>query len=150
MGDLRSRSKKRSIHNRLAAGRRAAHSSACGAFQSEGRYWLIRYEGHSVRLPDGKGLRYLALLLASPHVRFAANDLPGRVEQREQPLCSDDLERARSAVTKRIKNAIRQIAACHPGLGYHLSTAIRTGRYCTYQPDPGRTWEWDVDNTNED
>jgi TolB-like protein/tetratricopeptide (TPR) repeat protein len=49
-------------------------------------------------------------------------------------------ERARSAVTWRIRNAIRKIAAAHPALGRHLDNAVRTGTYCTYQPE--KTVDW--------
>jgi hypothetical protein len=49
-------------------------------------------------------------------------------------------ERARSAVTWRIRNAIRKIASVHPPLGRHLDNAIRTGTYCTYVPE--KTVDW--------
>ena len=51
-------------------------------------------------------------------------------------------ERARSAVTWRIRNAIRKTAAVHPSLGRHLDNSIRTGTYCTYVPE--RPIEWEV------
>jgi TolB-like protein/tetratricopeptide (TPR) repeat protein len=49
-------------------------------------------------------------------------------------------ERARTAVTWRIRNAIRKIGSAHPSLGRHLQNAIRTGTYCAYVPD--RPVEW--------
>ncbi len=49
-------------------------------------------------------------------------------------------ERARSAVTWRIRNTIRRIASAHPALGRHLDNAIRTGTYCTYQPETPVDW----------
>jgi TolB-like protein/tetratricopeptide (TPR) repeat protein len=49
-------------------------------------------------------------------------------------------ERARSAVTWRIRNAIRKIASVHPPLGRHLDNSIRTGIYCTYVPE--KTVDW--------
>lgn len=52
------------------------------------------------------------------------------------------VERARTAVTWRIRSAVRKIAAAHPALGRHLETAIRTGTYCTYRPD--RAVDWSV------
>jgi tetratricopeptide (TPR) repeat protein len=36
------------------------------AFRREGDYWSVTFEGHTVRLRDGKGLRYLTRLLADP------------------------------------------------------------------------------------
>jgi hypothetical protein len=53
-------------------------------------------------------------------------------------------ERARSAVTKRIKNAIRKIAETMPSLGHHLTAAINTGYFCSYNPDPDRPVTWEV------
>ncbi len=52
-----------------------------------------------------------------------------------------DAERARSAVTRRIRDAISRITAEHDTLGRHLDGAIRTGVFCSYQPeiDPGWT-----------
>jgi TolB-like protein/tetratricopeptide (TPR) repeat protein len=49
-------------------------------------------------------------------------------------------ERARTAVTWRIRNAIRKIATAHPALGRHLENAVRTGTYCSYTPDRPVDW----------
>lgn len=49
-------------------------------------------------------------------------------------------ERARSAVTWRIRNAIRKIASVHSALGRHLENTIRTGTYCTYEPEKPVEW----------
>jgi hypothetical protein len=49
-------------------------------------------------------------------------------------------ERARSAVTWRIRSAVRKIAAAHPALGRHLENAVRTGTTCVYQPDKRLDW----------
>ncbi len=51
-------------------------------------------------------------------------------------------ERARSAVTFRIRSAIRKITTTHPALGQHLDVAVRTGAWCSYRPD--RPVEWTV------
>lgn len=45
-------------------------------------------------------------------------------------------ERARSAVTKRIRGSIKRIAKATPSLGRHLSASIKTGYFCSYNPDP--------------
>lgn len=50
-------------------------------------------------------------------------------------------ERARSAVTWRIRHAIRKIAAAHPALGRHLDNSVRTGTYCTYTPEKPTDWD---------
>ncbi|HEU4420905.1 MAG TPA: hypothetical protein VFR67_00005, partial [Pilimelia sp.] len=49
-------------------------------------------------------------------------------------------ERARKAVTARIRDAIRRITDAHPELGTHLDRTIRTGTTCRYEaPAPGRS-----------
>lgn len=54
-------------------------------------------------------------------------------------------ERARSAVTQRIKDAIRRIAQHDPSLGEHLSEAVRTGTFCSYAPPPNARIRWIAD-----
>jgi plasmid stabilization system protein ParE len=49
-------------------------------------------------------------------------------------------ERARSAVTKRIRASIERIAEVHPELGRHLDASIETGTFCCYRPE--RTIDW--------
>jgi hypothetical protein len=49
-------------------------------------------------------------------------------------------ERARTAVTWRIRSAIRKVAAAHPRLGRHLDNAVRTGHFCVYQPEQPIDW----------
>jgi hypothetical protein len=53
-----------------------------------------------------------------------------------------EAERARSAVTKRIKEAINRIADVIPPLGRHLATRIKTGYFCSYTPHPDRPVAW--------
>lgn len=52
----------------------------------------------------------------------------------------DDVERARKAVTMRLRASIRRIRAEHPELGRHLERAIRTGARCSYDPERETTW----------
>lgn len=49
-------------------------------------------------------------------------------------------ERARTAVTWRIRSAIKHIAAVHPRLARHLENTIRTGAFCSYQPEHPTDW----------
>lgn len=49
-------------------------------------------------------------------------------------------ERARSAVTWRIRSAIRKVAAVHPSLGRHLENSVHTGTYCAYNPERPIDW----------
>lgn len=50
-------------------------------------------------------------------------------------------ERARSAVTWRIRSAIRKLGAAHPELGRHFENAIKTGTYCSYRPERPVAWQ---------
>ena len=56
---------------------------------------------------------------------------------------ASDSERARASVTKAVRGAVRRLEDQHPELGRHLTLAVRTGTFCTYDPDPRApvTWE---------
>lgn len=49
-------------------------------------------------------------------------------------------EKARSAVTWRIRNAIKKIESVHPQLARHLSKSIHTGTFCSYSPEKETIW----------
>ncbi len=51
-------------------------------------------------------------------------------------------ERARTAVTKAIRAALRRIVAASPAVGHHLERSVRTGTLCCYEPDPSRPVLW--------
>jgi tetratricopeptide (TPR) repeat protein len=53
---------------------------------------------------------------------------------------SDDQERARKAVTGRIRYVIDRVESEHPELGRHLAVSIRTGTFCSYAPDRPVAW----------
>ncbi len=53
-------------------------------------------------------------------------------------------ERARVSVTKAVKGAMRRIAEHHPALGAHLEHSVRTGTYCSYEPDPRNPPSWET------
>jgi hypothetical protein len=55
---------------------------------------------------------------------------------------SSEAERARSAVTKRIKAAVNKIRQVNPALGRHLAARIKTGYFCSYNPHPDRSVAW--------
>ena len=55
---------------------------------------------------------------------------------------SSKAERARSAITKRIKEAINRIGKVIPPLGCHLAARIKTGYFCSYNPHPDRPVNW--------
>ena len=51
-------------------------------------------------------------------------------------------ERARSAVTQRIRSTIKRLTELHPALGRHLAASVSTGLYCAYRPE--RTVDWEL------
>ena len=74
---------------------------------------------------------------AIAHHLASAIGLGGRDRQ-----SSSDAERARCAVTKRIKQAIHKIAETIPSLGHHLTARIKTGYFCSCNPHPDRPVAW--------
>ncbi|MGH3549393.1 MAG: hypothetical protein ACRDQU_15060 [Pseudonocardiaceae bacterium] len=65
----------------------------------------------------------------------AAYGLGGRARRMGSPA-----ERARTAVTTRIRDSIRRIGQADPELGEHLSRSVRTGTFCVYDPSPPVRW----------
>ncbi|MHC5109254.1 MAG: tetratricopeptide repeat protein [Planctomycetota bacterium] len=53
----------------------------------------------------------------------------------------DQAERARSAVTWRVRSAIKKIRAAHPRLGQHLANSVKTGVFCVYSPETPVEWQ---------
>jgi hypothetical protein len=45
----------------------------------------------------------------------------------------DSSEKARTAVTWRIRHALRRIEAAHPALGRHLAQRVETGTFCRFR-----------------
>jgi tetratricopeptide (TPR) repeat protein len=178
----------------------AGATSETNIFRREGDYWLMVFEGRTVRVRDLKGIRYLAQLLANPgrevHVldlvaaetgqQMALGDAGKILDERaksayrrrlaeieddiEQARALEDAEReaqadaerdflvrelaravglggrdrragsaserARSGVTRAVRQGIARIGEHHPQLGEHLTRSVRTGTYCAYAPDP--------------
>lgn len=56
-------------------------------------------------------------------------------------LLGDPVERARKAVGMRIAASISRIDQVLPPLGRHLRASIRTGRFCSYEPEHPITWQ---------
>ena len=65
----------------------------------------------------------------------AAYGLAGRPRRAPDPI-----ERARKAVSRRLRHAMSRIARAHPRLGRHLAASIRTGEFCSYQPERAIVW----------
>jgi hypothetical protein len=111
----------------------------------EGDYWTLVYAGTVVRIRGAKGLDYLAQLLRAPgrvfHVtQLAAPVVRDRRAGSREPTAAA-VERARKAVTNRIRDAVRRIGAAHERLGVHLRNAVHTGTSCSYTPERDIRWE---------
>jgi hypothetical protein len=65
----------------------------------------------------------------------AATGLGGRSRR-----LGDPGERARKAVSARIRDSLKRIREVHPPLADHLDASITTGLSCSYRPAPARTW----------
>jgi hypothetical protein len=52
-------------------------------------------------------------------------------------------ERARLNATRAIRASMANVARANPELGRHLTSTIRTGRYCSYTPDPRAPIAWE-------
>ncbi|HWN58725.1 MAG TPA: AAA family ATPase, partial [Methylomirabilota bacterium] len=57
-------------------------------------------------------------------------------------------ERARQSITKTIKAVLERIAEANSRLGDMLSRCIKTGTFCSYQPDPEFPIGWEFAATN--
>lgn len=68
-----------------------------------------------------------------------AYGLGGRARRMGSPA-----ERARTAVTTRIRDTIRRIAQADPDLGEHLARSVRTGTFCVYDPVTSVHWSVSV------
>ena len=53
---------------------------------------------------------------------------------------SGTAERARTAVTQRLRGTMRHLADANPELGRHLQASVTTGLYCSYTPPDDTTW----------
>ncbi len=69
------------------------------------------------------------------HELTSAYGLGGRARR-----AGDPSERARTTVTRRIRDAIGRIAEVHPSLGRHLQNSVRTGTFCSYVPEQTIDW----------
>jgi len=65
----------------------------------------------------------------------AAYGLGGRPRK-----AGDPAERARAAVTVRLREALTRIESAHPALGRHLRGSVRTGAWCIYAPERATSW----------
>jgi hypothetical protein len=62
---------------------------------------------------------------------------------RPRPVAAEE-ERARINVTRTVRAAIDRLAVAAPAAGAHLTSSVRTGRNCRYQPAVGGPTRWHV------
>ena len=67
-----------------------------------------------------------------------ASGLGGRARR-----ASSDAERARLNVTRAIRAVVKKVMSDCPTLGGHLDRSVRTGLFCTYEPDPAFPLRWE-------
>jgi tetratricopeptide (TPR) repeat protein len=188
----------------------------------QGDVWAFDFEGRSIHIRDGKGVRSLAVLLAHPGVEVASLELGGsaadpdrrgavdpgdslaratggdagpildaeaksayrrRLEELRADLdeaesfhdperaarvrnemafltrelaaavglggrdrkAGSTAERARVAVTKAVRATLKRIGEMDQDLGHELAATVRTGTFCSYEPDRRRPVSWEVE-----
>jgi predicted ATPase/class 3 adenylate cyclase/tetratricopeptide (TPR) repeat protein len=103
-------------------------------FRCEGEYWTICFDQITIHLRDTKGLRYLRRLLSCPGRPFHVLNL---VEG-----TTVSAHRARANVGQALRGCLTRIGLAHPALGAHLRMAVKTGSFCSYQPDTRARVRW--------
>jgi tetratricopeptide (TPR) repeat protein len=109
-------------------------ADAAAVFRREGEYWTIGFQRIVIRLKDTKGLQYLQKLLTAPGQQIHVLDLTAGTDSPPP--------RARANVGKSLRACLKRIEQAHPALREHLAATVRTGYFCSYQPDPRVPIEW--------
>ena len=185
-----------------------AEPASEGCLARAGAFWTLTYRGATVTVPDSKGLRDLATLLARPGREVHVLDLDGagladvrvatapdadlgevldaqarheyatRLASLEEEIADaheagrsataealeaereslvaglraayglggrarrtgGEAERARSRVTRRIRDAVARLEHEHPDAGRHLRASVHTGVFCRYEPEVAVGW----------
>jgi hypothetical protein len=112
--------------------------SRVATLHRNGGSWSIEFGGTRSVLPDGNGVRVLAVLLARPDEALHARDLLAPLTA----VRSD--ERARVAVRRALDRVIRHVETRSVSLGWYLRSTVRTGMQCRFTPDPRHPVRWDV------
>jgi hypothetical protein len=84
--------------------------------------------------------------MAREEMEFLAQELTGAVGLggRDRKGASN-AERARVAVTKAVRATLKRIGEMDSALGDELVATIRTGTFCSYEPDRRRPVSWEVE-----
>ena len=81
----------------------------------------------------------------STEIEMIGEELTGSLGLGGRPrMSSRSEERARGLVGKNIRSMVEKIRHEHPALGRHFGTAISTGNFCVYQPDPDHPVSWQL------
>jgi tetratricopeptide (TPR) repeat protein len=78
-------------------GENSSGRAADGIFRKEGEFWTLCYDRRTTRLKDGKGMHYIAHLLAHPGIRIHVVEL-ANVEERSNGVPGDFVERRSNGV----------------------------------------------------
>lgn len=119
----------------------ATPSPADNRIERRGDYWEVVFDGTASHLKNTRGMQYLAALLRAAGTDVHAADI-ARIESSGTANGSNGAERARLAVAKALRSALRCIESANPELGRHFAATIRTGYYCCYRPDPRVPIRW--------
>ena len=108
-------------------------------WRTQSDHWEIGAPDGPIHVADRVGLWYLGRLLEAPGVEISATDL----DRARHPSNGRGEAQSRVNVTKAIRSAIALVGEHDEELGAHLSTSIRTGARCRYEPGPLRV-SWTV------
>jgi hypothetical protein len=103
---------------------RAADGTA--VFHREGKVWTLRYAGRTVRLPDSKGLRDLAVLVTRPGERTHVSELAGAAGLPSADLGPVADRRALAAYRERLRQVDAELDSL--GEGAPAAGAVRRER----------------------
>jgi tetratricopeptide (TPR) repeat protein len=100
------------VRDRLSDQGRRERPDHAGTFRREGAVWELDYGGRLVRIPHGRGLADLAVLLAAPGRAIAATELasvsPGAMRRQDRGEPAID-ERARREIAARLTELQEEI-----------------------------------------
>lgn len=111
---------------------------ALGAYRERIRTLREELEDAEERCDLGRADKVRSELDALVDAVASATGLGGRSRK-----ATGNLERARVAVTQAIRRAETRIARYLPELAHHVRNSIRTGIFCSYDPEPGAQIAWE-------
>jgi len=117
-----------------------------------GDVWTIEHARRTLHLSDGRGVQFIALLLARPREEVHSLALVATVDGVARTAASSaglqsgsHAERARVNVTRAIRATLKRIAGYDAALGHELQRTLRTGTFCVYEPDTQQPLTWRIE-----